>query len=955
MSESQFSKPHLKIFSFNVWRFNNLMSNKVKKAGVLLSLPLLATTVLNTPVTVMAAGNNDSAPVAKPVVAIPEGVTKVTSVEGITEYQLKNGLRVLLFPDPSKPTITVNITYMVGSRHENYGETGMAHLLEHLVFKGTPKHPDIPKELTEHGTRPNGTTWFDRTNYYETFQATDENLNWALDLEADRMVNSFIAKKDLDSEMTVVRNEFESGENSPQSVLTERMLSTAFLWHNYGNTTIGARADLENVPIDRLQAFYRNYYQPDNAVLTVAGKFDEEKTLKLIDKYFSPIPKPTRQIQKTYTAEPTQDGERLVTLRRTGDVQLVGAIYHTAPGSHPDFAAVDILSQILGDFNAGRLRKALVETKKASIAYGGNFQLREPGVLLFGAEVRQEQSLDEAKDIMIKTIENFLTEPPTQEEVDRARTSLLKEVDLTLNDPTRVGLTLNEFQAMGDWRLFFLHRDRLKKVTVDDVKKVAAAYLKSSNRTLGMFIPTPKPDRAEIPDTPDVAAMVKDYKGAEAVASGEAFDPSPGNIESRTARLNAGGIKLALLPKKTRGASVKVSLAFHLGDEKSLSGKATAGQFAGQMLMRGTTKRTRQQIQEEFDKLKARAFVFGGATQAGGSIDTTRENLPAVLNLIVEILREPAFDANEFEQLKQEQLAAIEQQRSEPDSIGSTEFQRLMNPYPKDDVRYLATPDENIAAIKALKLEDVKNFYQDFYGASKAEIAVVGDFDDKQITQLINEKLGNWKSKTQPQRIPSPYQQSQVVNKSFETPDKANGFFIAGMTLNIQDNDPDYAALLLGNYMLGGGFLNSRLAVRIRQKEGISYGVGSQLFANAQDKSGAFISFAIYAPENVKRLEAAFKEEIEKMLKDGFTSEEIAAAKSGFLQSRQVSRAQDNELAGRLSRYLFIDRTLNFDQELDARIGALTNEQILNAMRKHIDPNKITIIKAGDFANKPAK
>ncbi len=928
------------------------MSNKIRKAGVLLSLPLLATTIFITPIMATAANNNTS--VTKPL-TIPEGVVKVTSVEGITEYQLKNGLRVLLFPDPSKPTITVNITYMVGSRHENYGETGMAHLLEHLVFKGTPKHPNIPKELTEHGTRPNGTTSFDRTNYFETFQATNENLEWALDLESDRMVNSFIARKDLDSEMTVVRNEFEQGENSPQNVLTERMLSTAFLWHNYGNTTIGARADLENVPIDRLQAFYRNYYQPDNSVLTVAGKFDEEKTLKLIDKYFSSIPKPTRPLQKTYTAEPTQDGERLVTLRRTGDVQLTGAMYHTAPGSHPDFAAIDVMSQILGDFNVGRLRKALVETKKASVAYGGAFQLREPGVLIFGAEVRQEQSLDEAKDTMIKTIESFLTDPPTQEELDRARTSLLKEVDLTLNDPNRVGLTLSEFQAMGDWRLFFLHRDRIKKVTLDDVKRVAATYLKSSNRTLGMFIPTTKPDRSDIPAVPDVATMLKDYKGAEAMASGEAFDPSPNNIDSRTTRVGTGGIKLALLPKKTRGNSVQVSLAFHLGDEKSLTNQSTAGSFAGQMLMRGTTKRSRQQIQEEFDKLKARAFVFGGATQAGGFIETTRENLPAVLNLVAEVLREPAFNADEFEQLRQEQLAGIEQSRSEPNAIGRTEFQRAMNSYPKGDVRYASSPDEDIAEIKALKLEDVKKFYQEFYGASKAEISVVGDFEDKQVTQIINDKFSNWKSKTQPQRIASPYQEAKIANKSIETPDKANAFFIAGMNLNIQDTDPDYAALVLGNYMLGGGFLNSRLATRIRQKEGLSYGVGSQLFANAQDKSGAFIAFAIYAPENVKRLEAAFKEEIEKMLKDGFTAEEITAAKSGYLQSRQVSRAQDNELAGRLSRYLYIDRTLNYDQEIETRIGTLTGEQILNAMRKHLDPNKITIVKAGDFANKPAK
>ena len=239
--------------------------------------------------------------------AAPE---KVVSAEGITEYRLANGLRVLLFPDASKPTTTVNITYLVGSRHEGYGESGMAHLLEHMVFKGTPRHPNIPQELTAHGARPNGTTWYDRTNYFETFAATDENLRWALDLEADRMINSFIAEKDLRSEFSVVRNEFESGENNPGRVLLDRVMSSAYLWHNYGKSTIGSREDIERVPVDNLRAFYKKYYQPDNAVLTVAGKFDEAKTLAWIQELFGAIPKPARVLQPTYTVEPTQDGER---------------------------------------------------------------------------------------------------------------------------------------------------------------------------------------------------------------------------------------------------------------------------------------------------------------------------------------------------------------------------------------------------------------------------------------------------------------------------------------------------------------------------------------------------------------------------------------------------------------------------------------------------------------------
>ena len=278
---------------------------------------------------------------------LPRGIEEMTTIEGITEYRLKNGLQVLLFPDPTQETITVNVTYKVGSKHENYGETGMAHLLEHLVFKGTPNHPNIPKELTDHGAEPNGTTWTDRTNYFETFSATDENLNWALDLEADRMINSFIAKEDLDSEMTVVRNELENGENSPVRVLIQRMLAASYDWHNYGKSTIGAISDLENVKIENLQAFYKKYYQPDNATLIVTGKIEKESTIKLIHKYFSKIKKPKRSLDPLYTEEPIQDGERQVTIRRSGDVQVVASMYKIPAGFDSAFPSVKVLTSIL--------------------------------------------------------------------------------------------------------------------------------------------------------------------------------------------------------------------------------------------------------------------------------------------------------------------------------------------------------------------------------------------------------------------------------------------------------------------------------------------------------------------------------------------------------------------------------------------------------------------------------
>ncbi len=345
--------------------------------------------------------------------ALPAGVTRVTTVEGITEYRLANGLKVLLFPDPSKPTITVNITYLVGSRYENYGETGMAHLLEHLMFKGSKKHPRIDQEFNQRGARSNGTTWLDRTNYFELFQASDDNLAWAIELESDRMVNSFIARKDLDSEMTVVRNEYEQGENSPFGVLLKRLQSVAYDWHSYGRSTIGNRSDIENVDIAHLQAFYHRYYQPDNAVLLVAGKLDEAKTLALVAKYFGAIPKPKRTLPPFWTVEPTQDGEREFLVRRKGDIQIVAIAYHAPSNLHDDSDALGFASFVLGEAPTGRLHKAIVEKGLASQVFSYPLFGLDAGLQIFGVVVKKGDSIEPAKQELVTLVEHFGDAPPT--------------------------------------------------------------------------------------------------------------------------------------------------------------------------------------------------------------------------------------------------------------------------------------------------------------------------------------------------------------------------------------------------------------------------------------------------------------------------------------------------------------------------------------------------------------
>jgi zinc protease len=882
---------------------------------------------------------------------------KVATVEGITEYRLDNGLRVLLYPDPSRPKVTVNLTVFVGSRHEGAGETGMAHLLEHMVFKGTPTHPDIPLVMKERGAQFNGSTWVDRTNYFETLPASDANLEFALRLEADRMVNSHVRAQDLATEFSVVRNEFEAGENSPERILSQRMTAVAYEWHNYGKSTIGNKSDIERVPVDNLRAFYRKYYQPDNAMLVIAGRFDEKKALDYVTKYFGSLPRPDRKLEATYTEEPAQDGERVVTLRRVGDVGAVGVLYHVPAGPHQDFAAVEVLSEILDAQPSGRLYKALVESKKATSVRANARPYHDPGVLEVLAEVPKGKSLDDARDTMLSVVESLGKEGVTKEETERAKQRLLKERELADADPNRVAIELSEWGAQGDWRLYFLDRDRIEKVTPEQVKEVAERYLVRSNRTVGLFIPTESPQRATIPPTPDVAKLLEGYKGRDAGSAGERFDVAPAEIQARIRRPDPiEGVKVALLPKKTTGETVSLQLTLRYGNADNLKGLVDAADFLPSLMVRGTKNLNRQQIQDRLDKNRARLNAFGGPGTAAFNVETKRAYLPSVLEVLREVLREPTLPADEFELLKAQRLTRLEQGRTQPQALAFVQLQRLLTKYPEDDVRYVPTIDEHIARIKGTTLDQVKRLYRDYLGSGHGELAIVGDFEPSEALPILARALESWKAKESYARIEEPYQPGlEPSRRAILTPDKANATYAAGLMLRLKDDDPDYAALVVGNVILGGGTLSSRLGERLRQKGGLSYGAGSMFAADAQDDSARLLMFAIFNPDNVSKVEAGAREEFERLIREGVKPDELEQAKKGYLQQQRVRRSNDGALASLLVRHLFDDRTMQYDADQEARVQGLTPDQVNAALRKHVDPKKLSVVVAGDLKSGAAE
>jgi zinc protease len=872
---------------------------------------------------------------------------KVASIEGVSEYRLPNGLRLLTVPDPSVDTVTVQIVYLVGSRQESYGEKGMAHLLEHMLFKGSTKHPDIKQEFTARGARWNGTTSNDRTTYFETFSASAANLDWAIELEADRMVRSRVSRQDLDSEMTVVRNEFELGENSPGSVLFERMQEAAYTWHNYHNPIIGERADIERVPIGKLQAFYRTWYQPDNAVLLIGGAFDEARAVALVEKYFGALPRPARRLPNLYTVEPTQDGEREVILRRVGDNQIVSTMYHVPAGSDPQYPAIDVLVQILGDVPAGRLHRALVQKGLAATTWGAERGLHDPGYAYFGAQLAREGDLGPARDALISVVEGVAKEPVTEEEVELARTRLLNDFEKVERDSRQLVSVLAEYSALGDWRLFYVYRDWLRKVTVADVQRAAERYFRRSNRTLGVFVPTSQPDRADIPPAPDVAAEVKDYRGGETVTLGERFDPSPQNIEARLVRRRlSNDIDVALLPKQTRGSRVLARLGLHYGDEKTLMNREVACDFAGAMLMRGTQKHSRAEFKEALEKLNATVSI--GAD--GASIDVGRENLVATLRLVAEALREPAFSPAEFDELKRAALAGTEAQRSDPAVRAEIGLDRFLQPYPVGHRNYTPTLEERVQWIQGTTLADTMACYRELFGASGAEFVAVGDFDAQALARAVDELFGPWHSPYPFTRVPQRYFDRPALDNALATPDKANAVLRGGMNVPMRDDDRDFPALLLANWLLGGTS-TGRLPARVREKEGLSYSTYSGFNASQFDPVGSFRVSSIFAPQNRTRVEKALREEFARAVREGFGAEEVEAGKKAILEARRLQRAQDRALVARLALYAYVGRTFAWDIDLEQKIARLKPAEVTAALRRYIDPAKLAIVTAGDFKN----
>jgi zinc protease len=879
--------------------------------------------------------------------------TPLRELGGIEEYVLPNGLQVLLFSDATQTTTTVNITYRVGSRHEAPGEYGMAHLLEHMLFKGTQRQKDIPGAMAQRGVRFNGTTTVDRTNYFASFNANADTLAFLLDLEADRMVNSRVAKADLDTEMTVVRNEFERGENQPFPVLAQRVNAAAFAWHPYGHATIGPKSDIENVPIEKLQGFYRRYYRPDNATLLIAGQFDKAATLALIAKDFGALPKPAAPIPQPYTVEPAQDGERTVVVRRVGGQPILLAVYHVPAITHPDAPALIVYGLLMSLQPSGQLYKQLVEPKLALAAGIAGAGGADPSTTSAFAVLPPDADVAKVEALLLDLAEGRTAKPFDESELARVRDLAVNSYRQQMKNPEALIQQISGLIAAGDWRLLFKLMEDIPKVTLADVERVRAAYFRPANRTLGRYLPVDRVERVEIPAAPALEQRLAELKGPPKVEEGEQLEPVPAVLETRMSRSTLpSGVALHTLQKQTRGNTVVLQMQLRWGERDATFARNGTGVVAS-LMDEGSAGYTKQQLQDALIKLRANLNVSSYDQGASIFLSAERDTLLPALRVAADALRKPLFPQDAFDREIKSAIAGLEASRQEP---GVLRQEATRGHYNKARGVSLGHPDyvmgvdERIANLKATTLDEVKRFYADYWSFNEAQVSVVGALPDG-LAAEIDKLFGDWKKPAAPKFVRHIPQHVGIPPARFDAiaRDKANAIVRLHEPLALNSQDADYPALELATHIFGGGGLESRLSERVRQKEGLTYGIGASLSASYWGNDASFAIQASYAPDKRDRVIAVVQEEVARMARDGVTAAELARAKKDILEGRKQGRGDASALVSGLTSLAERGETWAAAQRRDEALAAVTVEQANAAWRRYIKAADFIISTAGDF------
>jgi len=637
-----------------------------------------------------------------------------------------------------------------------------------------------------------------------------------------------------------------------------------------------------------------------------------------------------------------------------GDIASIGLVYHIPPGSHADYPALVLLAMLACQQPYGVLYQQMSRPGLIADLYGTASRRRYPGVIWFGAEVPNGQSPEVALEKMQQQLESLAEAGFTEENLDRAKTEMATEVAIQQRSARWFGMQLSEAAAVGDWRLWFLIRDRLKAVTLDDITRVATAYLRADNRTAGIFLPTKQPGKVEIPAAPNLDDVLAAYSGGEAMVQGEMIDTSPMELEDRMLRSSLDtGLKLAMLPRQSRGNVVRGQLAFKLATPEAIVANRPTLSVLSQMLMRGTANRSYQQILDEISKLQAQLLILGaGGQDVTMFFECSRATLPDLMVLIADIAQNPVFPEDELEIVKAEAVSRCESSRSDPFSISMNEAERRSNPYPISDPRYVATFDDQIAWIKAADTAGLKQFHADYFGSGSAFLTLIGDFDPESTATMAKDLFGNWIAPLPYERIKREYRGDiQAQDIEIETPDKDSASVWTSINVKIRDDASEYPALYLANFILGG-YSDSRLHNTFREQEGLGYYAFSYLVADSQDRTGRWIMAAACSPADTEKTVEILRAQLGDLSQNGPTPEELAAAQKAYALSEQNSMNFDSTLSFLITDQQINGRTFAYTEWLNDEIAKLTPEKIRAAVKKHLQFKRLIVVRAGDFQGK---
>ncbi len=876
-----------------------------------------------------------------------QGFRAEAQERGVEELRLgTNGLRVLLVPDPGVPVVAVCVVYHVGSRNEAVGHTGSTHLLEHLMFKGSrhfnpAEGRPIARSLERVGAHFNATTWFDRTSYYEILPP--EHLELALELEADRMRGALLRAEDLATEMTVVRNEFERGENEPLDVLLKESFAIAFREHPYHHPTIGWRSDIEGTSIERLRAFYDTFYYPDNASLVLVGSFDREDALALVARHFGPLPRAAHAPPSVVTREPRQEGERRFQVRRAGEGGWVALSWRAAEAASSDTHPLAVLADALGGGVTSRLYQRLVETGLCLDVQTVAWQLRDPGLFQVFATLNPPTPHVKVEKIIRREVASLVRKGLTRAELERAKAQVEAQTAYHRDSPGQVAAGVAEAISAVDWRFWLDYLERIRAVSRDDVVRVAGATFVEDAASVGYFIP--RNGRGETGGTVQPGAA----------------GPRPHPCYFRTelaSRVHEapipGGGRLLLLPRHTN-STVQLHGSLLAGHGMVAPEEWSAVSLVPDMLERGTTSRTRLAIARLLEDRGIELDVSGDSLNPLEVFCSGRclaRHLPLLLELLAEMLFAPVFPEDELEKLRALRLGELAQAQEDTFQRAFEAFSRLT--YPRGHPHFRRPVEERRADLEHLAKGQLLRVHEALYGPATLVLALVGDFDPSGVERRVVELFGRDTGGAGilppvARRAPS----AAAVQEARETmPDKPNLDVVIGHPGGLRRADADFLAASLGNSVLGHSTLSSRLGVRVRDREGLTYGVISRFFGASLIDGPWVVSLSV-APPNLDRAVAAIREEIVRFVAEGPTDGELDDERAAMAGSYRVSLATPMSVARELARLARHALPIEEIDRIPDEVASVRREEVVEAVRAHIDPAHLSLAVAGDLVAKP--